>query len=674
MEAAAAPDSSHSRRIRHPAPVRVIARICPGGTQGGSFQVATRVVSDADSSAVVSLLPLHEDTPGAPPLRKDCDYRLDGFYPKDDDSCHHIFNGEVKPLVDAIFRGTNSCVVACGATAKTNLIMGQPAGLLTMAMEQILLLSHPIGAAVSVSAYQVLQDNHVFDLLEPKDNEVLVLEGADGRTNLKGLSRLHVNSIQEFADLCSCGTNMPEHPSKPKGGHRGFIVYISRFDHEGKECIVAKMHFLVLAGYVDPKQRNNGGGLALPNCNKTIYALMNVVQSLNSNQAFIPYRQSKLTRILQDSLCKTNNAVLIACLDEFSSQDVVSTLSLASRSSQVVNEQCYNLSLGTRSSSKSNANHSAGAKNLSRSVLDKHNRSQFNKSAVKASRTPAANQRSKITTCLSKKPASALSTYANQRGVKPALSGRKLFCPGTNLQKEDEIVAAPTSKVTKAEELQSSLGMEIQGPLPAEGFNEAEKVIEVVPCSMPELVSSSMQEEDSLSDLHADHSCTNLEKMCLSDVADDAVEKTPDAATESSPNLTDRLREISNTLKSLNARPLSVTKQKLDMVGAQDFSTDLPEPKTPAVHLKFRHAEDSHECSTGIQKSLAIKECLTFLNSANKDQLKSLKGIGEKRANYIIERREETPELFKEIDDLKNIIGMNNKEIKGLMTGMIMDL
>ncbi|TVU07898.1 hypothetical protein EJB05_41274 [Eragrostis curvula] len=311
---------------------------------------------------------------------------------------------------------------------------------------------------------------------------------------------------------------MLQHPSKPsshsqpKGGHRGFIVYISRFDQEGKECIVAKMNFLVLAGYVDPKQINNGGGLALPNCNKSMYALMNVVQSLNSNQSFIPYRQSKLTRILRDSLfasllcsgcfaaatvfavissaavtvfavissaaatvkrllrseANRLNAVLIACLDEFSSQDTVSTLSLASRSSQVVNEQCYNLSLGARSSSKSNANHSASAKNLSSSVIDKHNRSQLNKSALKASRTPAANQRSKVTTCSSKKPASALSTYANQRGVKPALSGRKLFCPGTNLPKEDEIVAAPTK------ELQSSLGMEIQGPLPNPILRRAE--------------------------------------------------------------------------------------------------------------------------------------------------------------------------------------------------------
>ena len=63
-------------------------------------------------------------------------------------------------------------------------------GLLTMSMEQILHRAKATGAEVSVSSYQVLQDSRVFDLVELKDSEVHVLEDADGRTHLKGLSKV----------------------------------------------------------------------------------------------------------------------------------------------------------------------------------------------------------------------------------------------------------------------------------------------------------------------------------------------------------------------------------------------------------------------------------------------------------------------------------------------------
>lgn len=45
-----------------------------------------------------------------------------------------------------------------------------------------------------------------------------------------------------------------------------------------------------------------------------MHALMDVVEALNKNQSFVPYRGSKLTHIMQDSLCKTNSSVLIVCL------------------------------------------------------------------------------------------------------------------------------------------------------------------------------------------------------------------------------------------------------------------------------------------------------------------------------------------------------------------------
>ncbi|CAL4894788.1 unnamed protein product [Urochloa decumbens] len=708
--------SSRDPRIRA-APVRVVARICPGGGSGGSFKVDARVSDAADSSsASVSFIPINKEAvpaaAGAPTPRKDCEYKLDYCYLKDD-SYTRIFDNEVKHLLDDIFCGdghSNACVVTCGATGKTHLMMGSQDrhGLLTMAMGQILQRAKLIGAAISISSYQVLQDNHVFDLLEPKDSEVHVLEDADGTTHLKGLSRVDIKSMEEFSDLCCDGSYKLKQSAKASNqiqakGHRGFVIYVSKCDQPGRESSIAKINFLDLAGYVDTKQKNCGGGVA-PNSNKSLYAVMNVVQALNSNQSFIPYRPYKVTRILQDSLCKTSGAVLICCLDEVSCQDALSTVTLASRSSQAVNGQFYNLSLGTSSCSKSNVKTSESAKKLSRSmlpsikqrssVLPKHGRTQFTNSAVKATRTPTADKRSGVTMRSAKKPVSSVSASINVKhsGAKSILSGRRLFSPATNSSKEDKMHVFPTV-VEKAEDVQSSVGMAIQASSPVEACDETEKAAavvssemrEVVPCSVKGPVSVDMQEKGHLcpqvqdhfsSDLHAENSYTDSGMTRSSDLADEFAEKTPVCATQSSPKLSDRLKEISNSLKLLSTRPLNVKKPKTDMVCAQLFNTDVTEPKTPACHLKLGHSEDLQESlkgrSTGIKKSLA-QECLTILNSANKEELISLKGIGEKRANFILELREESPEPFKTIDDLRTIIRMNKKEITKMMSGMILD-
>eukprot|EP00267_Zea_mays_P022630 XP_008647691.1 uncharacterized protein LOC100278444 isoform X2 [Zea mays] len=670
----------HSPWIRT-APVRVVAKICPGGDPTGSMQVSARVPDPANSSsASVSFVPIiKESALSNMTHRKHREHKLDWCY-LNDDSYTDIFHNEVKQLVDKIFSSdghNHACVVTCGSTSKTHLVIGsdhQP-GLLTMAMERIFDYAKPIRATVSVSSYHVLQDSHVFDLLDPKNNEVLVREDADGRTHLKGLSMVEINSIQEFQNLCY---DSDKHQNRTKvskaKGHNGFIIFISKSDQNGKESSVSKMHFLELADHINDKQKSHGERFVQQNSKKSLYAVMDVVQALNSHQSFIPYRKSKITHILQDSLSKTGGALLIACLDEVSCQDAISTLSLASRSSQVVNEQRYNLSLITKGCSKSNVKLSVNNKNLSRSllssiqqqspVLEKPYKTQVNNIAVKATRSLNANKRSETSTHSAKKTVNLVSASINLKhsGAKSILRERNFFIPTTNSSKEDK-----KTFVTTASDMQ-------------ENHNGTKNIVvssemQVVPCSMKEIVSSDMKEEDHSSPgFLAENLFADLGFTCSSNAADKTTEENPATVLQSSPKISDQLRKISNSLKLLNSMAPSIVKQKTDIVRPQSFDLVEAEPKTPEVNLKLWHAQDAQESlkarSTGIKKSLA-KECLLFLNSANKEQLKSLKGIGEKRANYILELREESP--LKEIDDLKSIIGMSKREIDKMMSKLISD-
>lgn len=71
-----------------------------------------------------------------------------------------------------------------------------------------------------------------------------------------------------------------------------------------------------LSGYEDTR-RKSSDGLNLvekTKVNRSIYALHNVVYALNTHVSHVPYRESKLTRMLQDSLGGKSRILMLTCL------------------------------------------------------------------------------------------------------------------------------------------------------------------------------------------------------------------------------------------------------------------------------------------------------------------------------------------------------------------------
>lgn len=66
-----------------------------------------------------------------------------------------------------------------------------------IALGEILAFANENRGSVTVSCYEVSQD-HIYDLLEPKDQEVLILEDAAKRIQLKGLSQVAQGTLQFF--------------------------------------------------------------------------------------------------------------------------------------------------------------------------------------------------------------------------------------------------------------------------------------------------------------------------------------------------------------------------------------------------------------------------------------------------------------------------------------------
>lgn len=65
-------------------------------------------------------------------------------------------------------------------------------GLAVLAMAEILSMAGETGKSITISFFEIFQD-HVYDLLDPKRQEVLALENGQGKILLKGLSQVLVS-------------------------------------------------------------------------------------------------------------------------------------------------------------------------------------------------------------------------------------------------------------------------------------------------------------------------------------------------------------------------------------------------------------------------------------------------------------------------------------------------
>ena len=78
----------------------------------------------------------------------------------------------------------------------------------------------------------------------------------------------------------------------------------------------AKFHFLDLASSESAKKTGATGSVFKEgiNINKSFFALGKVIAALITKKEHVPYRDSKLTRLLKDSLGGNTKTVMIACI------------------------------------------------------------------------------------------------------------------------------------------------------------------------------------------------------------------------------------------------------------------------------------------------------------------------------------------------------------------------
>ncbi|XP_033881240.3 kinesin-like protein KIF11 [Acipenser ruthenus] len=292
-----------------------------------------------------------------------------------------VYRSVVFPILDEVIMGYNCTVFAYGqtGTGKTFTMEGERspneeftweedplAGIIPRTLHQIFekLTSNGTEFSVKVSLLEIYNEE-LFDLLSPSTDVNERLQMFDDPRNkrgviIKGLEEISVHNKYEVYQILERGaakrktasTLMNAYSSR---SHSVFAITIHMRETtvDGEELVkIGKLNLVDLAGSenigrsgaVDKRAREAG------NINQSLLTLGRVITALVERTPHIPYRESKLTRILQDSLGGRTKTSIIATVSPASVnlEETLSTLDYANRAKNIMNKPEVNQKLTKR--------------------------------------------------------------------------------------------------------------------------------------------------------------------------------------------------------------------------------------------------------------------------------------------------------------------------------------
>ncbi|XP_063986484.1 kinesin-like protein KIF18A [Diachasmimorpha longicaudata] len=269
-----------------------------------------------------------------------------------DMSCSNeqVFDGTTKEIISDLLEGYNCSVFAYGATGagKTHTMLGREGdpGITyrTMAelFTQIERQKENRNFTLGVTYLEIYNEN-VQDLLH-KSGPLALREDGRAGVIVANLKIISITSADELLQLLARGNkNRTQHPTdanqESSRSHAVFQVYVnmaSKLDGQVKQV---KLSMIDLAGSERASATGCKGARFKEgaNINKSLLALGNCINNLADGVKHIPYRDSKLTRLLKDSLGGNCRTVMIANIgpSSMSYEDTYNTLRYANRAKKI---------------------------------------------------------------------------------------------------------------------------------------------------------------------------------------------------------------------------------------------------------------------------------------------------------------------------------------------------
>ena len=236
-------------------------------------------------------------------------------------SQEEVYNACARPIVESALRGYSGTILAYGPTGsgKTFTMRGgaddETSGIIPRCMSQILRSTHGT-TGIWVSYLQIYCES-LGDLLNPQSTELSIRERSGGNVFVENISSARIDSLQDLNDMLARGdanraTAATHANAASSRSHAALVVNLSipdadegeRRDAQGVSCKGASLVLVDLAGS-ERHEASAGKYLRLEEAKKinlSLSALGNCMSALAEGRPHVPYRDSKLTRLLQGSL------------------------------------------------------------------------------------------------------------------------------------------------------------------------------------------------------------------------------------------------------------------------------------------------------------------------------------------------------------------------------------
>ncbi|KAH9459134.1 hypothetical protein MJO29_010225 [Puccinia striiformis f. sp. tritici] len=294
-------------------------------------------------------------------------FTFDRVFPMDTKQVE-VFEYGVKGIVEDVLGGYNGTVFAYGQTGsgKTFTMMGadidsgELKGVIPRITEHIFdsIMSSPhnIEYLVKVSYMEIYMEK-IRDLLAPHNDNLPIHEDKSRGVYVKNLSDFYVGSAPEVYQIMRTGGEARKVSStimnaESSRSHSIFVITIQQKNLETGTQKSGNLFLVDLAGS-EKVGKTGASGQTLEEAkkiNKSLSALGMVINALTDGKsAHIPYRDSKLTRILQESLGGNSRTTLVinCSPSAYNEAETLSTLRFGMRAKSIKNKARVNAELSS---------------------------------------------------------------------------------------------------------------------------------------------------------------------------------------------------------------------------------------------------------------------------------------------------------------------------------------